>query len=118
MKPPKTCGRARVYVLAAVLSSLVGLAVPVLASAPSLQPDPQAHTSDLYAFVGTKVNDSTVNVLNIIVNIRPFSNPSDGLNFDRFSDDVNHNDQTLNFVFPYAATPHSGARECHDGCTP
>jgi hypothetical protein len=96
MKPPKAGWRACVCVLAAVLSWLVVLLTPVFAAAPSLQPDPQAQISDVYAFVGTKFNDSTVNVLNIIVNIRPFSNPSDGLNFDRFSDDVRYNLQIAN----------------------
>jgi hypothetical protein len=53
--------------------------------APLIKQDPQANLTDVYAFVGT---NGTANVLNIIVNCRPFSEPGDGETYDRFADDA------------------------------
>jgi len=50
--------------------------------APLIKQDPQANLTDVYAFVGAG------NVLNIIVNCRPFSEPGDGSMYDRFADDA------------------------------
>jgi hypothetical protein len=56
--------------------------------APLLKQDPQADITDVYAFVGTKYNNPTQRVLNIIVHVRPFSVPGDGGAYDRFADDA------------------------------
>ena len=56
--------------------------------APLIKQDPQANITDVYAFVGTKYNDATVKVLNVIVHVRPFSEPGDGVIYDRFADDA------------------------------
>lgn len=79
-----------------LLRSMVGAAlaaVPaVMASshsdAPLIKQDPQANLTDVYAFVGTKYDDSSVQVLNVIVSVRPFSDPGDGVIYDRFADDA------------------------------
>ncbi len=56
-------------------------ALPSLAAshsdAPLIKQDPQVNITDVYAFVGTKYNDSSVEVLNVVVQVRPFSDPGD-----------------------------------------
>lgn len=56
--------------------------------APLIKQDPQANLTDVYAFVGTKYNDPTKKVLNVLVSVRPFSDPGDGVIFERFADDA------------------------------
>ncbi len=56
--------------------------------APLIKQDPQANLTDVYAFIGTKYNDPTVKVLNVFVHVRPFSEPGDGVMYDRFADDA------------------------------
>jgi Domain of unknown function (DUF4331) len=56
--------------------------------APLIKQDPQANITDVYAFVGTKYDDSSVTVLNVVVHVRPFSEPGDGVIYDRFADDA------------------------------
>ena len=58
--------------------------------APLIKQDPQANLTDVYAFVGTKYDDPTMNVLNVVVSVRPFSDPGDGLIYDRFADDARY----------------------------
>jgi hypothetical protein len=76
----------------AATASLALLSSAVLASshsdAPLIKQDPQANLTDVYAFIGTKVNDSTKQVLNIVVNVHPFCEPGDGVMYDRFADDA------------------------------
>lgn len=55
--------------------------------APRIKQDPQANLTDVYAFVGRHY-DSGEDVLNVIVNVKPFCEPGDGPHFDRFSDDA------------------------------
>lgn len=55
--------------------------------APLIKQDPQANLTDVYAFVGRKYN-ATQKVLNVIVHARPFSEPGDGVIYDRFADDA------------------------------
>ncbi|NNC88073.1 MAG: DUF4331 domain-containing protein [Akkermansiaceae bacterium] len=66
-------------------------ALPASASshsdAPLIKQDPQANLTDVYAFVGKKY-DSDEDVLNVIVSVRPFSDPGDGLIYERFADDA------------------------------
>lgn len=56
--------------------------------APLIKQDPQANITDVYAFVGKKYNDPAQKVLNVIVHVRPLSEPGDGFTFDRFADDA------------------------------
>jgi len=56
--------------------------------APLIKQDPQANLTDVYAFVGTKYDDPGVEVLNVIANVRPFSEPGDGPHYERFADDA------------------------------
>ncbi len=58
--------------------------------APLIKQDPQANLTDLYAFIGTKYNDPTVKVLNVLVSVRPFSEPGDGGIYERFADDARY----------------------------
>lgn len=58
--------------------------------APLIKQDPQANLTDLYAFIGTKYDDPAVKVLNILVSVRPFSEPGDGVIYDRFADDARY----------------------------
>ena len=56
--------------------------------APLIKQDPQANLTDVYAFVGTLYNDPSTKVLNIVVNVHPFSEPGDGVMYERFADDA------------------------------
>lgn len=56
--------------------------------APLIKQDPQANLTDVYAFVGTKYNDPSKKVLNVLVSVRPFSDPGDGVIYERFADDA------------------------------
>jgi Domain of unknown function (DUF4331) len=58
--------------------------------APLIKQDPQANLTDVYAFVGTRYDDSSVKVLNVVVHVRPFSEPGDGVIYDRFADDARY----------------------------
>ncbi|MBI2925171.1 MAG: DUF4331 domain-containing protein [Verrucomicrobia bacterium] len=56
--------------------------------APLIKQDPQANLTDVYAFIGTKYDDAGQRVLNVVVGVRPFSEPGDGVIYDRFADDA------------------------------
>ncbi|MCA9295139.1 MAG: DUF4331 domain-containing protein [Phycisphaerales bacterium] len=56
--------------------------------APLIKQDPQINLTDVYAFVGRQYNDPSTDVLNIIVNVRPFSEPGDGPHYERFASDA------------------------------
>ena len=56
--------------------------------APLIKQDPQANITDVYAFVGTRYNNPAQQVLNVLVSVRPFSDPGDGVIYDRFADDA------------------------------
>lgn len=56
--------------------------------APLIKQDPQANLTDVYAFVGTKYNNPQQRVLNVLVSVRPFSDPGDGVMYERFADDA------------------------------
>ncbi len=58
--------------------------------APLIKQDPQANLTDVYAFVGTKYNDPREKVLNVVVHVRPFSEPGDGVIYERFADDARY----------------------------
>ncbi len=59
--------------------------------APLIKQDPQANLTDVYAFIGKKYDDLTgtgPDVLNVMVSVRPFSDPGDGVIYERFADDA------------------------------
>ena len=58
--------------------------------APLIKQDPQANLTDVYAFVGRRYNNPNAKVLNVIVHLRPFSEPGDGVTYERFAEDVRH----------------------------
>jgi hypothetical protein len=78
--------------LLAVWTLLIVWRVPAWAAshsdAPLIKQDPQTNITDVYAFIGTKYNDPNQNVLNVVVQVRPFSEPGDGVIYDRFADDA------------------------------
>lgn len=57
---------------------------------PLSKQDPQTNLTDVYAFVGLKYDDPGQKVLNIVINVRPFCEPGDGVIYDRFSDDARY----------------------------
>lgn len=74
---------SRSMLVAGALSLVCGsLFASSHSDAPLIKQDPQANLTDVYAFIGG--NGS----LNIIVNCRPFSEPGDGVTYDRFADDA------------------------------
>jgi hypothetical protein len=56
--------------------------------APLIKQDPQANLTDVYAFLGARYDDPAQKVLNVLVSVRPFSDPGDGVIFERFADDA------------------------------
>jgi hypothetical protein len=66
--------------------------------APLIKQDPQANLTDVYAFIGTRYDDSAQKVLNVIVQVRPFSEPGDGVIYDRFADDARYSIHIANPV--------------------
>lgn len=94
MKPSQRimeCIKAPVIGATIVALTFSGVA-PVWASshsdAPLIKQDPQANITDVYAFIGTKYNNQSQKVLNVLVSVRPFSDPGDGVIYDRFADDA------------------------------
>lgn len=74
--------------------SAIGIGPAVLASnhsdAPLIKQDPQANLTDVYAFVGTQYDNPSIKVLNVSMSFRPFSEPGDGAQYERFADDVRY----------------------------
>ncbi len=89
---PTSTTRASIRRFAPLVCAAFVCPVAVQASshsdAPLIKQDPQANLTDLYAFVGTKFNDPSVKVLNVLVSVRPFSEPGDGAIYERFADDA------------------------------
>ena len=88
----KIRGRQRRAVAAAFVSlCFAGTAWAASHSdAPLIKQDPQANLTDVYAFVGSRYDDPSAKVLNVIVHLRPFSEPGDGVMYERFAEDVRH----------------------------
>jgi hypothetical protein len=82
----------RVILLLAIGAALFGGSAVVRAAshsdAPLIKQDPQANLTDVYAFIGRRYGSSNQKVLNVIVHVRPFSEPGDGVIYDRFADDA------------------------------
>jgi hypothetical protein len=72
------------------------------AGAPRIGQDPQADITAVYAFVGTRYDDPLQEVLNVLVQVRPFSKPGGGLVFERFADDALY---SIHLVEPATAAP-------------
>lgn len=83
------------------MNSIALLIVPVMyvtgsvlaashSDAPSIKQDPQTNITDVYAFIGRKYNAPSEEVLNVLVQVRPFSEPGDGPHYDRFADDARY----------------------------
>ncbi len=87
MKPTLQPQRLLGFCTATLLAPLSALASSH-SDAPLIKQDPQANLTDVYAFVGTKSNDPTKKVLNVLVSVRPFSDPGDGVIYERFADDA------------------------------
>src|SRR5512134_1337247 len=69
--------------------------------APRIAQDPQANLTDVYAFVGTRYDDPGEAVLNVLVSVRPFAMPGDGV-YARFADDALY---SIHVVDPTTAEP-------------
>ncbi len=81
--------------MAASSAALAVSSAPLSASshsdAPLIKLDPQANLTDVYAFIGRKSNKDGADkrrVLNVLVSVRPFSEPGDGVIYEKFSDDA------------------------------
>lgn len=82
---------AALLVAAAFAVTVFDPAQPMASShsdAPLIKQDPQANLTDVYAFVGTRYDDPAQPVLNVLVSVRPFSDPGDGVMYERFADDA------------------------------
>ena len=55
--------------------------------APLIKLDPQANLTDVYGFIRVV---GGIKYLNISINVRPFSNPGDGVSYEKFSDDARY----------------------------
>ncbi|MEO1006955.1 MAG: DUF4331 domain-containing protein [Planctomycetota bacterium] len=66
------------------------LAASSHSDAPLIKQDPQANLTDVYAFLGRRYDDPSQTVLNVIANVRPFSEPGDGPHYDRFASDARY----------------------------
>lgn len=78
------------FTLASLLVSGTFAMASSHSDAPLIKQDPQANLTDVYAFVGTRYDDSTQQVLNVLVSVRPFSEPGDGVIYERFADDAQY----------------------------
>lgn len=85
MKQKKYASLAAVFAVA-----LQGVQASSHSDAPLIKQDPQTNLTDVYTFVGTKYDDPSVNVLNVLVSVRPFSEPGDGVIYERFADDARY----------------------------
>ncbi|BCX48738.1 conserved hypothetical protein [Haloferula helveola] len=98
---------------AGALLALTGFAAASSHSdAPLIKQDPQANLTDVYAFIGTKYDEPSTEVLNVIVSVRPFSDPGDGLIYDRFADDARYSihitdpvtgEETMRYDFEFSS---------------
>ncbi len=82
-----------ISVACAIVATLLGGSAAWAANhsdAPLIKLDPQVNLTDTYAFVGTKSDNPSVRVLNVVVQVRPFSEPGDGAIFERFSPDARY----------------------------
>ena len=103
MRSPRRLQRALLLAASALLAR--GLAPAPAAGqggAPRIAQDSQADITAVYAFVGTRYDDPGSQVLNVLVQVRPFSEPGNGLVFERFADDALY---SIHIVEPATAAP-------------
>lgn len=91
--PSRFCKQVRLRAAGLACTAIVVLAgartdASSHSDAPLISLDPLANITDVYAFVGTKYDDPNVSVLNVIVQVHPFSEPGAGVIYDRFADDA------------------------------
>lgn len=88
---PQFTNKAMIFALS-VMALMLSFTIPARAAshsdAPLIKQDPQANITDVYAFIGTRYDDPAQRVLNVVVSARPFSDPGDGVMYDRFADDA------------------------------
>jgi hypothetical protein len=88
-RKPRPKGAQRTVMTVAALALMQGAALASSHSdAPLIKQDPQANLTDVYAFIGTKYDNPSIKVLNVLVSVRPFSEPGDGAAYERFADDA------------------------------
>jgi hypothetical protein len=88
----------RIPRMAVAAAVVIGVALPLAAAppvwaashsdAPLIKQDPQTNIIDVYAFIGTRYDDPDQWVLNVVVGVCPFSDPGDGVIYERFADDA------------------------------
>lgn len=81
--------RSKVLLVGVLALTLPGLSAWASShsDAPLISQDPQANLTDVYAFVGRQGNLAQKN-LNIIVHVRPYSEPGNGAVYERFASDA------------------------------
>ena len=92
MKPRHLLRKSLILALTAIPTAWTGPAA--LASnhsdAPLIKQDPQANLTDVYAFIGTRYDNPSIKVLNVSMSFRPFSEPGDGAQYERFASDARY----------------------------
>jgi hypothetical protein len=91
-QPKEECIMRKAITIAAVVMSATALTAQGAShsDAPLSKQDPQTNITDVYAFIGSKYDDASQKVLNVVVQVRPFSEPGDGVTYDRFADDARY----------------------------
>ncbi len=79
-------GRTTMLVLASTMMGSANIHASSHSDAPLIKQDPQANLTDVYAFI--RQRPSGEKVLVVEVSVRPFSEPGDGVIYDRFADDA------------------------------
>ncbi len=87
------CRRAALFTVALACTALTAILggraeASGHAEAPLIAQDPLADVTDVFAFIGTKVDEPAVKVLNVIVNVKPYCDPGAGSIYDRFTNDA------------------------------
>src|SRR5688572_13590460 len=70
--------------------AMTGVQASNHSDAPLIKQDPQANLTDVYAFIGTRYDNPSYKVLNVSMSFRPFSEPGDGAQYERFADDARY----------------------------
>jgi hypothetical protein len=83
---------------AAMMVGAPSLSASSHSDAPLIKQDIQANLTDVYAFIGNRYDDDSQQVLNVLVSVHPFSEPGDGLIYDRFADDAQYSIHITNPV--------------------
>ena len=79
-------GRGTLLILASAMMDSTNVRASSHSDAPLIKQDPQANLTDVYAFI--RQRPSGEKVLVVEVSVRPFSEPGDGVIYDRFANDA------------------------------